>query len=180
MSKFQRVRSFLAGLGLILLALILLISPESGIIIVAAIISFSMLFYGFRTLWFYATMARHMVGGKSFLYQGIIVLDIALFTIGLIQMSKFLIMIYLMGVYAFSGAIDILRALEAKKNGSPSWNMKLISGCIRVAATIALFIIGIFFRESSVLIYGYCINLGYAAVMRFINAFRRTAIVYIQ
>ncbi len=121
-----------------------------------------------------------MVGGKTFLYQSIIVLDFALFTFSLIRISTVWIMIYLMGIFAFSGAIDILRALEAKKNGAPSWKLKFISGCISVAATIALFIIGIIFREQTILVYGYCINLGYAAVMRFVNAFRRTAIVYIQ
>ncbi len=155
MSKFQRVKSFLAGVALLLLILILLAVPESGLSIVALILSLSLVFYGFRMLWYYAKMARHMVGGKTFLYQSIIVLDFALFTFSLI-------------------------ALEAKKNGAPSWKLKFISGCISVAATIALFIIGIIFREQTILVYGYCINLGYAAVMRFVNAFRRTAIVYIQ
>ena len=180
MNSLQRFKEILLGLLLIFYALVIMYDRDYPQLLIVSTICLYLIFDGIRKMVYYVKMARHMVGGKSFLYQGIIVLDIALFTIGLIQMSKFLIMIYLMGVYAFSGAIDILRALEAKKNGSPSWNMKLISGCIRVAATIALFIIGIFFRESSVLIYGYCINLGYAAVMRFINAFRRTAIVYIQ
>ncbi len=174
MSKFQRVKSFLAGVALFLLILILIAVPESGLSIVALILSLSLVFYGFRMLWYYAKM------GKTFLYQSIIVLDFALFTFSLIRISTVWIMIYLMGVFAFSGAIDILRALEAKKNGAPSWKLKFISGCISVAATIALFIIGIIFREQTILVYGYCINLGYAAVMRFVNAFRRTAIVYIQ
>ena len=180
MSKFQRVKSFRAGVALLLLILILLAVPESGLSIVALILSLSLIFYGFRMLWYYAKMARHMVGGKTFLYQSIIVLDFALFTFSLIRISTVWIMIYLMGIFAFSGAIDILRALEAKKNSAPSWRLKFISGCISVAATIALFIIGIIFREQTILVYGYCINLGYAAVMRFVNAFRRTAIVYIQ
>ena len=156
MSKFQRVKSFLAGVALLLLILILIAVPESGLSIVALILSLSLVFYGFRMLWYYAKM------------------------VSLIRISTVWIMIYLMGVFAFSGAIDILRALEAKKNGAPSWKLKFISGCISVAATIALFIIGIIFREQTILVYGYCINLGYAAVMRFVNAFRRTAIVYIQ
>ena len=180
MNSFQRIISFFKGIGLVLFALILLEYPKDGIIIVAAIISFSLLLYGFRLLWYYTRMARHMVGGKSILFQSIIFLDVAIFSASLITESQFWVMIYLLGVYAFSGAIDILRAFEAKKNGAPSWKMKFSGGCIRVAATIALFVIGIIFRETTVLLYGYCINLGYAAVTHFINAFRRTAIVYIQ
>ena len=39
MSKFQRVKSFLAGVALLLLILILLAVPESGLSIVALILS---------------------------------------------------------------------------------------------------------------------------------------------
>lgn len=180
MSKFQRAGSILAGIGLILLIIILLAASEEGFMIVAAIMTLSLFFYGFRMLWYYVKMARHMVGGKSFLYMGIIVLDVTLFSASLISMSTVWVIVYLLAVYAFSGAIDILRAVEAKKNGAPAWNIKLISGSIRVAATIALFILGVIFRDKTVMVFGYCVNLGYAAVMRFINAFRRTAIVYIQ
>ena len=145
MSKFQRAGSILAGIGLILLIIILLAASEEGFMIVAAIMTLSLLF-----------------------------------SASLISMSTVWVIVYLLAVYAFSGAIDILRAVEAKKNGAPAWNIKLISGSIRVAATIALFILGVIFRDKTVMVFGYCVNLGYAAVMRFINAFRRTAIVYIQ
>ena len=56
MSKFQRVKSFLAGVALLLLILILLAVPESGLSIVALILSLSLVFYGFRMLWYYAKM----------------------------------------------------------------------------------------------------------------------------
>lgn len=180
MNKFQRIKNIFFGISLISFAILLLLIPEESFSAIVSILCLSLLLYGFKLLWYYVSMARHMVGGKSFLYQSIIVLDLALFTLSVISMSSFYIMIYLMGVYAFAGAIDILRALEAKKNRSPYWKMKFSSGCIRVIATIALFIPGIILQKTDILVYGYCLNLVYAAVMRIISAFRRTAIIYIQ
>ena len=76
--------------------------------------------------------------------------------------------------------VDILRGLDAKKNGAASWRFKLISGVLNVLFALALVIIGWFIGDTGILVYGYCISLAYSAVMRIINAFRKTEIVYIQ
>lgn len=80
MNKFQRIKEIVFGVALIALAVLLAMIPEDSILVVAFIISLSLLIYGARLMWYYFSMARHMVGGKATLYQGIIVLDIALFS----------------------------------------------------------------------------------------------------
>ncbi len=86
---------------------------------------------------------------------------------------------YLLAVFAFSGGIDILRALEAKRYGAPSWKLKLISGCVTIAAAAAIGIAGFCFGSPELAVYGYCVSLLYLAVVRLIAAFRKTAVIYI-
>ncbi|MBQ3264152.1 MAG: DUF308 domain-containing protein [Ruminococcus sp.] len=179
MSRFQRVKSFTAGILMILFALLMLLAPEEFYDTLAAIISFMMIIYGLRLLIYYFRMARHMVGGKSTLYQAIVVLDAALFTLAVASMNSFIIMMYLLGIYAFSGAVDILRAFEAKRNGA-SWKMKFLTGCISVLFAVMLVITGVVLKKTEILVYGFGISLIYSATVRIASAFRRTAIVYIQ
>lgn len=138
-----------------------------------------MFVYGIRLLIYYFSMARHMVGGKSTLYQAIIVLDLGLFTGSMISMSDYIVTIYLLSIFAFSGVIDILRSLEAKKNGA-SWRMKFITGCISVIMALALVVTGLVLRNTTYLVYGYCFTLVYSGIMRIVASFRKTAMVYIQ
>lgn len=180
MNYWNRIKNILIGVFVLLFALMMALAPKEAYPLIAALISMSLLIYGFRMLWFYFRMARHMVGGKSILYQAAIVLDLSLFTSAVISMSSVYIMLYLLGIYAFSGAIGILRALEAKRYGAPSWQFKLASGIISVLFAAALAIVGVIVGNTAILVYGYCLSLAYSAVIRIVTAFRRTAIVYIQ
>ncbi len=122
-----------------------------------------------------------MVGGKTFLYQSMLIMDFAVFTLSISTMNnKIIILIYLLGIYAFTGAIDILRALEAKGAGAGGWRLKLFRGITGILFVIALFLIGFVFGRTDIFVYGYCFSLAYSAIIRIITAFRRTAIVYIQ
>lgn len=180
MSNFQRVKSFFRGIATLLLALILFLFAEDSLIIISLIICLSLLFYGVRLIWYYFTMAKHMVGGKSTLYQAVILLDLGLFTASVSALDNFIVLIYLLVIYVFSGFIDIMRALEAKRVGSASWKLRLIGGIAGVVFAVLLVIIGIFAGNSSFLVYGYGISMVYSGVLRLIAAFRKTAIVYIQ
>ena len=139
-----------------------------------------MLIYGTRLLWYYFSMARHMVGGKIVLYQAIIVLDVALFTMTIATMEDYIVLIYLLSIYAFSGAIDILRAFEAKKNDSPVWKKKIIIGFIKIGFAILMVVLAIIFRNTDILVYGFAVSLASTAVLKIYDALRETAIVYIQ
>ena len=177
MSSGQRIKNILIGALIILGALILIVFPEEGLIITAGILSLSLFIYGIKTLIYYITIARHMVGGRIMLYLAVVVLDLGMFTLMLTNIPKIYIVLYLVVVYAFSGAIDILRALEAKKYQASSWRFSLISGIINVVVAILCVV---FIGSSNMIVYLYCAGLIYSAIVRIVTAFRKTAIVYIQ
>ena len=177
MSSGQRIKNVLIGILIILGAVILIAFPEEGIIITASILSLSLFVYGIKTLIYYITMTRHMVGGRIMLYLAVVVLDLGMFTMMLTNIPKMYIALYLVVVYAFSGAIDILRALEAKKYQAPSWRLSLISGIISVVIAILCIV---FIGSTNMIVYLYSAGLIYSAIVRIVTAFRKTAIVYIQ
>lgn len=179
MSRFQRIKNILLGLIMIGFAVLIALLPEEGFIFVIAVIGLLLFLYGFRLLHYYFTMARHMVGGKSSLYQAIIIIDLALFTGSIASMNSFIIMFYLLGVFAFTGVIGILRAFEAKRFGG-AWKSKLFTGCAFVLFAVLMLITGVILGDKNILVYGFAISVIYAGVMRIITAFRKTAIVYIQ
>ena len=177
MSSGQRIKNILIGIAIILGALILIAFPEEGMIITASILSLSLFIYGIKTLIYYVTMARHMVGGRIMLYLAVIVLDLGMFTMMLTNIPKIYIVLYLVVVYAFAGVVSILRALEAKRYQAPMWKLSLISGIINVVIAILCII---FMRSTNMIVYLYCAGLIYSAIVRIVTAFRETAIVYIQ
>ena len=180
MNKLQRIKEIAFGVALIALAVLLALIPEDSILVVAFIISLSLLIYGARLMWYYFSRARHMVGGKATLYQGVIVLDIALFSFSFMTISPHAVAVYLMLIFAVSGGIDILRSVESKKTGVSSWKWRFIVGCIRIVAAIGLLIAGAFFHSVKLLVIGFCADLVYLGIVRIVRALRRTAIIYIQ
>ena len=176
MSSAQRIKSILAGILILLGSAVLIAFPEDGLLFTAAILSISLLLYGIRMLIYYFTMARHMVGGRIMLYLGIIVLDFAMFTAMMSDVPRLYIILYLVAAYAFSGAIDILRSLEAKRYQASSWRFSLISGIIHIVFALSCIV---FIGSTSVIVYVYAAGLIYSAIARIVTALRKTAIVYI-
>lgn len=179
MSRFQRIRNIILGLIMIGFAILIISIPEEGFLSVVVVIGLLLFLYGFRLLWYYFTMARHMVGGKSSLYQAVIIIDLALFTGSIASMNSFIIMFYLLGVFAFTGVIDILRAFETKRFGG-AWKGKFFTGCVLVLFAVLMLILGVIQGDKTILVYGFALSVIYAGLMRIITAFRKTAIVYIQ
>lgn len=177
MSTGQRVTNVLSGLLMILLGVWMIFSPKMTFSVVAAILSISLTVYGVRYLFFYFTMARHMVGGKLMLFVGIIVLDLGAFTATLVDTPRIYIILYLLGVHAFTGVIDILRALEAKSYGGSTWKLSVVNGAVEILIALTC---AVFLKSDEVLICIYAAGLIYSALVRIASAFRRTAIVYIQ
>ena len=177
MGKLGRIRNVFIGILMLLLSLImLLLKPEDAFLIAAIILSLALLITGIRLLVFYFTMARHMVGGKIQLYVGLIVLDFGIFTMTLTKIPHLYLILYLLGTHAFGGVINILRALEAKRNGAP-WKLKLSQGVVNlIVAVLCMFSL----ESTKLLVILYCLGLIYSALVRIISAFRRTSIVYIQ
>lgn len=182
MSSFSRIKNIITGVLMLLFAFLVILIPKQAIPLIALILGLSLYIRGFRLLFYYFSMARHMVGGKSVLYRSIITLDIAILmtsAIAAIAMSRQIVVIYLLIIYAFAGFVNVLRALEAKKYGAPYWKPKFITGVIEVLFAIALLIIGMFIGDPVILAYGCAISLMYSAVIKIIGAFRRTAVVYV-
>ena len=172
MSTGQRFINVFTGLLTIALGIYLILDPADGFTVVATILSFSLSVCGIRYLVYYFTMARHMVGGKLILYVSIIALDLGIFTASLLDTPNFYIILYLIGMHAFSGVIDILRGLEARSYGGASWKLSIAHGAVSILIAIACVV---FLRSVNVLVYIYAAGLIYSALMRIAAAFRRTA-----
>ena len=162
-----------------LFGIILLFAGDNGQLIVIGIICLCLFFEGIRLLVYYLRMARHMVEGKRVLIRSIIILDLGMLTLQMVSMSDIMILIYLLSIFAFTGTIDILRSMEAKRNGG-FWKLKFINGCIHIIFSIALIIAGLFVKNSYFLVCGFSISLFYSACFRVFSAFRKTTVVYIQ
>ncbi|MBR6228470.1 MAG: DUF308 domain-containing protein [Eubacterium sp.] len=181
MNIFEKIKNCLIGVFLLFLAVEMAFAPEEAYAIIPVTVAVILIAYGVKQLWFYFRMARFMVGGKSMLYQSIIILDIGLFTASISSINnRLIVLLFLLVIYAFTGVVDILRAFEAKDNGSSGWQMKLTRGFIEIAFVIALFIIGFIFGQTKIFVYGFGVSLVYSGVMRIVGAFRKTAIIYIQ
>lgn len=180
MGKLKRFGWILWGLLTLLFSVLLILYPNEGYIIAVAILGLTATISGIRQLFYYFTMARHMVGGKSVLFTGIILMDLGVFTSTLTDVPKIYLSLYLLGLYAFSGGIDIMRALEARRFESPSWRFSLVSGIINIVLAVLALIAGVFLRSQNLLVYIFCLGMIYSSCARIVTAFRKTAVVYIQ
>lgn len=111
------------------------------------------------------------------LIQGAIIFDFAILTSALASVPKIYILLYLIGIHAFSGIVEILRAMEAKNSVEGPWKIKFGHGIVNLALATACLI---FIRNSNTAIMIYSIGLIYSAIMRIFNAFQRTSFILIQ
>ncbi len=178
MSGFQRIRKVLFGLGMIGVALLLLFyQSDDAYLIIVGILSIGLTISGISDIFFYFTMARHMIGGKMILIQGVIILDFALITGSLSTVPKIYILLYLIFIHAFSGVVEVLRAMEAKKEVEGPWKLKFAHGLVNFAMAVACLI---FIRKSNTALTIYSLGLIYSAIVRIFSAFRRTSFILIE
>ncbi len=183
MSMLQRVQNVLAGLLMIAGSVVMILFPDDGCAVIAWSLSILMILAGIRSFFYYFTMARHMVGGEMLLYTGAIVFDFGMLTNAVSDSPKLFVIFYLLLIHAFSGLVDILRGLEAKRLEAPSWRLATIRGIInllfRSINLLTIVFCVIFVRSTQVLVGIYCLGLIYSACTRIYSAFRKTAMVYI-
>lgn len=175
MGKMQRVGQVLIGLLAIACAVAMMLYPDVGYGLVMFILSASLVGTGIQRVWYYLTMARHMVGGKTVLYLGVFLFDLGILAGSLAGASHQFAMSYLFICHLLSGVIDILRAREQRKYGAP-WKMTLALGLASVLIAICCMIYG---ASHAMVVYLYCGGLIYIACLRIASALRPTAIVYI-
>jgi uncharacterized membrane protein HdeD (DUF308 family) len=162
----------LIAVGLVFLSVILVLLGEEGPTAIAIITGFGFLIFGIRTLGAYFLKFRHMVGGRSQFYIGILSMDLGLVVISTSHGSPYLLLLYLMGFRLITGGIDIARAMESKKNKAP-WKMKMVSGIMSMA-TVVLGIV--LFRDPEVVVDIYCIGLIISAAEHLLTAIRKTEV----
>lgn len=179
MGLLERIENVIFGLVMVYLAVELAFEPESYLVIIV-LLSAMMTWSGIKTLYFYFTMSRFMVGGRMMLYKGVLFIDIAVFTLSLVAYGgpyRAFILMYLIIYHMFNGGIDVARALEARGGGARKWKAKLTFGVLNVLLAIICII---FFNNMEVAIIIYCVGLGISGVSKIISAFERTDVVYIQ
>ncbi|MBP3274478.1 MAG: DUF308 domain-containing protein [Butyrivibrio sp.] len=177
MTKFQRLKNLIYGLLLIASGMILLYIPENAFVFLLLLLSTTLLISGINTLTYYFTMARFMVDGKMMLYKGIIVSDFGVLTASLVDVPRQFVLVYLIGVHAFSGLVELLRAMEARRYGGKNWRLKMGHGFVNVVTCI---ICVIFLNNTNTVVIVYALGILYSGVLTLVSAFRRTAFVYIQ
>ena len=177
MTTFQRIRSLITGLLMIALAVFMVFFTNDGYLVILIILSVSLTISAVGELFYYFTMARFMVGGKLSLYKGVIILDFAFFTWAITDLPNFYLILYLVSIHVFSALVDILRANEARINGAKNWMFKLGSGIFEIFIAIAC-IWNINNREVAVFLFSLGVII--SGLVKVVNSFKRTTIVYIQ
>ena len=178
MTLFQRIKKILLSMIMFTVALFFILFPsDKAYMIVVFILSLGLAIAGIKDIAFYFTMAKHMVGGKMILIQGVIILDFAIITGSLANVPKIYILLYLIGVHAFSGVVEFLRAMEARRAVDGPWKMKFSHGVVNFILAIACLI---FIRQSNTALIIYSLGLMYSSVVRLFDAFGKTAFVVIE
>ena len=175
MTLIKRFQKIFTGLLLLAAAYILVSERQYGYLLVVAVLAISLLVYGLKTLFYYFTMAIHMVDGRIILYESIILLDLGLFSVGLSTLPKTVVIIYLVVYYLFFGGIQIYNALCAKKIQAP-YIGKLIHGIISSAIAV---ICVIFYKDEAIVTYVFAFGLCCSAAANIISAFKKHAAEYI-
>lgn len=177
MSKLHRFNYVVEGLFMLLYAILLIIQPTQAYAAILGILGLSMIVYGINQFIYYLRLARYMVGGILILCKALIILNFGLEALYLTNVHKMYIMIYFAAGLAFTGIVDILRALETKKVDGKGWKLKFIQGVI----TIVVSIIGLIFGASTnAVVYFFSFGLISSALTKISEAFRKTDIIYIQ
>ena len=180
MSKIQRFNSFIAGLVTVLFGVVLYEAPFVGTDMITFVMSVSLTLIGVRSLYFYASMARHMVGGLYSLFYGLIMTDLGICAFMGKSFPPLYVIIYLLVIHSFYGLTDIMVALRAMKLKSGSWRIKLVTGIGNLALGVLAIYFGVTDDDVFRVIYIYALGMVYTGIMRMVNSFRRTAVPYIK
>lgn len=176
MGKLKRIWNVISGIFVIHFALISMIIPKDAFLLIALIIAVILMIKGFSYISYYLTMAQHMVGGKTILFSGIIMLDFGVFVGTIAERSAAIIGIYLTAGHAITGGINVVKAVRSRKEGY-AWKADMFQGVVNILIALVSLI---FMGSVDILVYVYCSGLIYNAATRIITAFRKTAVVYIQ
>lgn len=180
MTKIQRFNSFVGGIMTVLFGVVLYEAPFIGTDLISFVMTITLLLMGIKNLCFYAMMSRHMVEGLYSLFYGIILTDLGICAFMIKSFPPIYVMLYLLVIHSIYGMTDIMVALQARKMKSKSWRIKLLTGIGNLCLGVLALYFGLTGDDIFRVIYIYALGIIYTGIMRMANAFRRTAVPYIQ
>ena len=83
-------------------------------------------------------------------------------------------------MHGYAGAMDVLRAMEARRFHAPAWRRSMAFGLGNLAIAAFAVVAGFFLHSTRDLVYLYTACLFYSACVQLAAVFRKTAIVYVQ
>ena len=179
MTNRKRIINILIGIVMIIFAVIIILDPKDGMLIVLGVTGSGFTLRGLGLLIYYFRMARHMVGGKTVLYRSIIFLDAGLLIASISYAPNSAVILYMAGANTFSGVVSLLRVREARKVSRTGWRWNAAFGLLCLIMAAAGLIGGLFMGHPELSVYFYAVTLFFSAATRFKTAFQRTAIIYI-
>ncbi len=176
MTKGRRLINALIGVVIIISGILMMFYPEDSYSIIATILGVSLTFFGLKTIFYYFTMARYMVGGKLVLYKGVIIFDMGFFLTTITDISRIYVMGYLFIIHIFAGAVDILKSGEDFKFGASTWRLTILRGLGNVILSITC-LVNISSLKTVTFIYS--IGLINSGIVHVVQSLRNTSSVYI-
>lgn len=175
MSLGKKIFVVITSILMLLLAVDLFFEDVYGYYFIITVLVIYLAIRAVQSVWFYFSMARHMVGGLFHFYQAVLFVDLMLFAPVLLYAPRWVMVLYLNGMIIFSGIVDILGAREQKKMMWPRWKLKMSLGISKVVFAIAAMI---FMNAPERLAMVYAVALAYTAIMRVIDVFRARNVAY--
>lgn len=178
MNVVSRIIKMFKSLLMLAVGLVILLSAKNdvGYFVSCIITGAYITLQGLQKIIFYLTSARHMVGGEKTLINGFVMTDLGLLSFLVLLEKPVLGVLYLIGIYLFTGVLDILRAFEMKKNESKRWIIKFIMGLFVIGVAVVCFVFGDV-KEVIYLVLG--IAWIVSAVEGIVTAFTKSAVDYI-
>ena len=176
MTNWQKFTNILTAIFMSLFGLLILTMGEQAYLLIIVVLAIALFVYSIRMLVYYFKMARFMVGGKEILIRGILFLDLFIFIGSLSTVPTTYVLLYMVGMLAFSGVVDIMNAMDLKKMQG-QWKLQILRGAICVIGAIVCIVK---MNTPSTVVAIFCFMLFYNAMMRIINAVRPSEIISIQ
>ena len=176
MTFFQRLSIIAFGLGQLALGIVMFAIPDDGTKLVLAVLGLYLILTGYKNIWYYLVMARFMVDGRMILIQGVIMIDFGYLASSLTDVPRIYIILYLMILHAFSGLLELLRAMEEKKYGAKQWKLKFFHGIVNLVIVVLCVV---FIENSSTTVIIFATGLAYSAILRIISGLRKSSFAYI-
>ena len=177
MSVGKRIVKIIVGVVVVVLAILMILQPDWGYMLINAVLGIALLVSAIGSLIYYFRLARHMVGGRSTLFSGLIQLDLAVFTLTLTDLPKIFLMIYLVSVFGVTGVLRLARGLEARSRKAPAWYWSFLSGLFYV---LIAFLCTIFISNNAIMVMIFSVGMLFMGVGNIVSSFYRSKIVYVQ